>query len=71
MPTLLRSLSLNITWVASLLTIFTSSLQEVEPLGIGATVPDVTVLSVTSEPVKLREVVAIKPTVLIFYRGGW
>jgi peroxiredoxin len=34
-------------------------------------IPDVTVLNAASEPVKLRELVATKPTVVIFYRGGW
>lgn len=45
--------------------------EEVHPLLIGAEVPDVTVRDVAGRPVNLRGMVAGKPSVLIFYRGGW
>lgn len=37
----------------------------------GRPIPDVTVRSETGDEVKLRELMAGKPAVLIFYRGGW
>lgn len=41
------------------------------PLQAGDTVPDVTLRTETDKPVRLRELVSQKPSVLIFYRGGW
>ncbi len=41
------------------------------PLKAGDSVPDVTLRTESNESVKLRALVAQKPTVLIFYRGGW
>jgi len=43
----------------------------VRPLLIGATVPDVQLRSVASDAFALRDAVKTKPTVVIFYRGGW
>lgn len=42
-----------------------------QPLKIGDTVPDVSLLTLENTRVDLRRLVARKPTVLIFYRGGW
>ena len=44
---------------------------DVQPILIGAQIPDVTIKTAEGSDVQLREVVAQKPTVLIFYRGGW
>ena len=44
---------------------------EVKPLEAGAMLPDVSVRTVTGEVFSLKEAVAEKPAVLIFYRGGW
>jgi len=41
------------------------------PLKVGATIPDVTLRTENDQAVKLRTLVAAKPTVLIFYRGSW
>jgi peroxiredoxin len=41
------------------------------PLKVGDTVPDVTLRTEDNTPVNLRKLVSEKPTVLIFYRGGW
>ena len=43
----------------------------VRPLLIGATIPEATLMTATGEPFDLNAAVAQKPTVLIFYRGGW
>lgn len=50
---------------------FALSAEEVTPLLIGATVPDVELKSIDGKSQKLQELVGQKPTVLIFYRGGW
>lgn len=42
-----------------------------QPLKPGDKIPDVTVRTEDNQPVSLRKLVAEKPTVLIFYRGGW
>lgn len=47
------------------------SAKEVQPLLIGSEVPAVTLADLDGKPIELRELVALQPTVLIFYRGGW
>ena len=42
-----------------------------KPLEVGASVPDVRLRTEENEQVSLRKLVSEKPTVLIFYRGGW
>lgn len=42
-----------------------------EPLKTGDIIPEVTVRTAEDKPVQLKKLVAQKPTVLIFYRGGW
>ncbi len=42
-----------------------------EQLSVGDKIPETTVFTAKGEAVKLREVVSGKPTVLVFYRGGW
>ena len=41
------------------------------PLKVGDTIPDVTLRTEEDQSVSLRQLVSAKPTVLIFYRGGW
>lgn len=41
------------------------------PLKAGDSIPDVSLKTDTGETVSLRKLVSEKPTVLIFYRGGW
>lgn len=45
--------------------------SKVQPLLIGSALPTATVRSLEGEPVPLAQVHAGKPTVLVFYRGGW
>jgi peroxiredoxin len=45
--------------------------EHVSPLGEGQAVPAATVKAMDGEDVNLRSVVTEKPTVLVFYRGGW
>jgi peroxiredoxin len=45
--------------------------SEVNPVLTGTPIPDVNVTSVDGEDKSLMQMVKEKPTVLIFYRGGW
>jgi len=45
--------------------------SETRPLTVGAAVPDITLRGADGGEVKLRGRFADKPTVLIYYRGGW
>lgn len=48
-----------------------SSAEEAKPLVKGDRIPDVEVLDLEGEKLKLRDIVAEKPAAIIFYRGGW
>lgn len=41
------------------------------PLKVGDSIPDVKLRSEEDKEVSLRKLISEKPTVLIFYRGGW
>ena len=45
--------------------------ENVTPLLIGQTAPNSTLQTVDGDPVSLKALTMQKPTVLIFYRGGW
>ncbi len=47
------------------------SAQKVRPLLIGAPVPDITLKTSNNEAFDLRQHSVDKPSVLVFYRGGW
>jgi len=44
---------------------------DARPLAVGTKAPDAALVTSGDEPVKLAELFGEKPTVLIFYRGGW
>jgi peroxiredoxin len=44
---------------------------DISPLLIGEKIPPTTVSSVTGEVLSLQDIVKKKPSVVIFYRGGW
>lgn len=48
-----------------------TSPKEVRPLLIGAAVPDAVLRSVDGKTMTLKAALGGKPTVLVFYRGGW
>lgn len=48
-----------------------ASAHEVHPLLIGAAVPDTRLETADGKVFRLRQEVKDKPTVIIFYRGGW
>lgn len=45
--------------------------KETCPLPLGSEVPDVQLLDTDNKHVSIREAITGKPTILIFYRGGW
>ena len=45
--------------------------EEVRPLLMGAAVPEISLRTAEGEAFDLNAAIAEKPTVLIFYRGGW
>jgi len=45
--------------------------EDISPLLIGETIPNVKLLDVAGKTVDLKAEVAKKPTLLVFYRGGW
>ncbi len=47
------------------------SAQDVHPLGVGDSVPDGTLTTIEGKKVGLKALITQKPSVLIFYRGGW
>jgi len=44
---------------------------DTSPLVTGEVIPNVTVKNISGELVELNSLVSAKPTILIFYRGGW
>ncbi|MEM1248367.1 MAG: hypothetical protein AAGK22_18470 [Acidobacteriota bacterium] len=48
-----------------------NSASEVQPLLVGTTIPSVTVQTIDGEPIDLLEDARKKPSILVFYRGGW
>lgn len=45
--------------------------EDVSPLLIGEKIPNVKVINKEGQSVSMKEVLSKKPTVLVFYRGGW
>jgi hypothetical protein len=50
---------------------FAPSAQEITPLLIGAKVPELTLRAGDGSDFDLAAAIAKKPTILVFYRGGW
>ncbi|MGH2624348.1 MAG: peroxiredoxin-like family protein, partial [Sphingobacterium sp.] len=45
--------------------------EDISPLLVGETIPTVTLQDAKGMPFDLNKAVSSKPTILIFYRGGW
>ncbi len=45
--------------------------KDICPLLIGETLPKATLLDAEGRTIQLKDLIAEKPTVLVFYRGGW
>lgn len=66
---LLLTLCLSITSIA--FAQLPEKAEDISPLLIGETIPDEAVTTVDGQTVNLHKLLKEKPTVLIFYRGGW
>lgn len=47
------------------------SSAKINPISLGETIPDVTLQNVQGEKINLHKLASEKPTLIIFYRGGW
>ncbi|MCB0697814.1 MAG: AhpC/TSA family protein [Chitinophagaceae bacterium] len=50
---------------------FAEDAHSISPLLISEEIPAATLLNTDNQPVQIRDIVKQKPSVLIFYRGGW
>ncbi|MEQ9091304.1 MAG: peroxiredoxin-like family protein [Balneola sp.] len=50
---------------------YAMSAEEVNPVLISSTIPDVSVKNTDGENLNLRDIVKDQPTIFVFYRGGW
>jgi peroxiredoxin len=66
-----RSMNLPSLFFLLVTSIGVAEAAELTPLKVGDRIPDVTLRTEADEVIKLREYVSSKPSVLIFYRGGW
>ncbi len=48
-----------------------SSATEIQPILVGSSIPTVILTDVNNEPFDLMAAVKSKPTILVYYRGGW
>lgn len=48
-----------------------NSAEQVTPLALGTSVPDVTIKTTDGASISLAKVLDKKPAVILFYRGGW
>jgi len=72
MPALIAATIVAVS--VSLLYALTGSSKKPEKsdvIGVGDTIPEARVADIQGRTVGLREIVAKRPTVVIFYRGGW
>ena len=45
--------------------------ENVQPLLVGAEIPNVILTRSDGSPCELAELIKTKPSIIIFYRGGW
>ena len=50
---------------------YAMSAEEVNPVLISSTIPDVSVKNTDGKNLNLRDIVKDQPTIFVFYRGGW
>lgn len=68
LATLLLSLA---AWLPSAHAQIADSAQAVRPILVGSAVPAVELTELSGQPTTLAKVIGGKPSVLVFYRGGW
>lgn len=50
---------------------YAQTAEEVTPLLISSEIPDVELKNIEGQTVRLKELVSQKPSIIVFYRGGW
>lgn len=50
---------------------YAKTAEEVTPLLISSEIPDVELKNIEGQTVRLKELVSQKPSIIVFYRGGW
>ena len=65
------ALFVGLSLTATLASELPGAAKDVHPLLIGASVPAVTIKTLDGEPYDLQERLDGKPSLLVFYRGGW
>jgi len=53
------------------LTAIPNKATEVNPIEVGSTVPDVALTQADGSSIQLKDLIAAKKTVIVFYRGSW
>lgn len=48
-----------------------SKAEDISPLLIGESLPNANLQNLEGKDINLKDVLQVKPTVLVFYRGGW
>lgn len=68
---ILFAILLPIAFNTTLMAQLPSNAEDISPLLIGETIPDVLVTTLEGEETNFHDLIKEKPTVVIFYRGGW
>ena len=71
MKKIILSISIFLIAVTTSFAQVAKNAEDVTPLKIGDNVPTVELTSSDNTQVTLQEIVESKPTILLFYRGGW
>lgn len=50
---------------------YAQAAEDVNPLLISSEIPDVKLMNIEGQTIRLKELVSQKPTIIVFYRGGW
>lgn len=70
-PIIIFALSLIVAFPAEAQDSYADEATDVKPVLTGTTIPNSTVKNIHGESVEINDLISKKPTVLIFYRGGW
>jgi peroxiredoxin len=62
---------LTSTFIANAQSQIPEKAEDISPLLIGEQIPEAQLLDANGKDVKLQTILKEKPTVLVFYRGGW
>ncbi len=68
---LLMLLCLSLAPAASMAAELATAPDQIRPLLLGSKLPDVALATLDGKPTTLKAQVGGKPTILVFYRGGW